>query len=263
MPYRWHSVEKETQMILTKHFVFVHLPKTGGTFVAHVLGEHAPPEWNLQVFYFPEATPPFPKRESMIRRLYKGSAELPQRVAELPSEGSIDEIIGKTNTHPFVRDIPPPHSHLPVFSFVRNPWDWYVSWYFFSKKHGKNAFFNEVSDFGQRDFKHTLLHAFNLDFLRNSGVGGYTLFVMHALDGDLDEHRIGRFENLRADLMRILQEIADVPEVMHDAIMNDPKVNAVERSPYQEYYDDELRTLVQDRDRPLIERFGYTFKQPS
>ena len=30
-----------------------------------------------------------------------------------------------------------------------------------------------------------------------------------------------------------------------------------------EYYDDELRTLVQDRDRPLIERVGYTFKQPS
>lgn len=35
-------------MFLTRHFVFVHIPKTGGNFVREILERHAPPEWELQ-----------------------------------------------------------------------------------------------------------------------------------------------------------------------------------------------------------------------
>jgi hypothetical protein len=36
-------------MFLTRHFVFVHIPKTGGNFVHTILQDHAPPEWELQM----------------------------------------------------------------------------------------------------------------------------------------------------------------------------------------------------------------------
>ena len=35
-------------MLLTRHFVFVHVPKTGGNFVLKVLADHAPADWELQ-----------------------------------------------------------------------------------------------------------------------------------------------------------------------------------------------------------------------
>ncbi|HEB54423.1 MAG TPA: hypothetical protein ENI87_14320, partial [bacterium] len=35
-------------MFLTRHFVFVHVPKTGGNFVRKILAQHAPPDWQLQ-----------------------------------------------------------------------------------------------------------------------------------------------------------------------------------------------------------------------
>jgi hypothetical protein len=35
-------------MFLTRHFVFVHVPKTGGNFVREILENHAPEEWELQ-----------------------------------------------------------------------------------------------------------------------------------------------------------------------------------------------------------------------
>lgn len=34
-------------MILTRHFVFVHIPKTGGNFVRAVLRDHAPADWQV------------------------------------------------------------------------------------------------------------------------------------------------------------------------------------------------------------------------
>lgn len=34
-------------MILTRHFVYVHVPKTGGNFVRAVIDRNAPPEWDI------------------------------------------------------------------------------------------------------------------------------------------------------------------------------------------------------------------------
>jgi hypothetical protein len=34
-------------MILTRFFVFLHVPKTGGNFVRRVLVDHAPPDWDV------------------------------------------------------------------------------------------------------------------------------------------------------------------------------------------------------------------------
>src|SRR5689334_18614958 len=67
-------------MLVTDRFVFVHLPRSGGTFVSQVIQK-----------VFPEA--------------HEVGYHLP--LSALPAE----------------------FSHLPVLGTVRNPWDFYVSWY--------------------------------------------------------------------------------------------------------------------------------------
>lgn len=36
-------------MFLTRHFVFIHVPKTGGNFVQNILTDHAPASWELEI----------------------------------------------------------------------------------------------------------------------------------------------------------------------------------------------------------------------
>ena len=53
--------------------------------------------------------------------------------------------------------IPQEYSDLPIVGIIRNPWDWYVSWYAFNNIGGvKNPLFNIVSNGKQADFKTTI-----------------------------------------------------------------------------------------------------------
>lgn len=36
-------------VILTRHFVFIHLPKTGGTFFTRLVERHAPGDWDVRI----------------------------------------------------------------------------------------------------------------------------------------------------------------------------------------------------------------------
>jgi hypothetical protein len=68
-------------MLVTNDFVFVHIPKTGGTFIDVVLRNHL-------------------------------------AVADYQAE-----------RHAPHSSLPAKWRHLPSFCVIRNPWDWYVSWY--------------------------------------------------------------------------------------------------------------------------------------
>lgn len=48
-PRRGVAKESKTPLavILTKHFVYIHIPKTGGTFVRKIMREHAPESWEM------------------------------------------------------------------------------------------------------------------------------------------------------------------------------------------------------------------------
>lgn len=50
----------------------------------------------------------------------------------------------------------------PRIAFVRNPWSWYVSWYFFMVRQYKTALFDAVSNGGEADFETTINNLFDL-----------------------------------------------------------------------------------------------------
>ncbi len=93
-------------MIVTKHFVYIHISRTAGTFLNKLILEHVPRAQMLQY-------------------------------------------------HGHLRDLPEAFSHLPVISFVRNPWDWYVSM-FFDYRRKQQYVFEIVSDGGAVGFKETV-----------------------------------------------------------------------------------------------------------
>lgn len=229
-------------MLVTDKFVLVHLPRSGGTFVSEVIRK-----------FFPSA------REI--------GYHLPR--ALLPRE----------------------LSHLPVLGTVRNPWEFYVSWFHHqqsSKRHGPLISF--VTENWKLDFVQTTRNALNLcvsdkldvliralpeDFnyherhvsnltkdvmrkIRGTGLGLYT-FRFNEMFGPADDVYFCRVGSLRSDLMAFFETIGVASDALRSYVLGLDKKNTSEHLHYSTYYTPELAELVLVRDRPLIERFGFTF----
>ncbi|NUM44731.1 MAG: sulfotransferase family 2 domain-containing protein [Anaerolineales bacterium] len=91
-------------------FVFVHIPKTGGTFVAQVLRDLYTPGWIRPIFWR--------KVYFRLTNTFLARTGLPAPHVEL-------------DKHAPCRAIPARYASLPIVSCMRNPFDWYVSNYRF------------------------------------------------------------------------------------------------------------------------------------
>lgn len=234
-------------MIVTDKFVFVHLPRTGGTFITDVINT-----------FFPSA------REI--------GYHLPRTL------------------------LPTQYAHLPILGAVRNPWAFYVSWFFHVWPRDANTpLISWITEAGKNGFIESTRNALNLgvdikrlDSLiellpdhvdyntrnipnitkeamrkaRGSGMGYYTFRFNHFF-GCADDVFICKTETLRSDLLNFFETIGVLTEQLRDYVQNSEKLNTAEHHHYSGYYTPDLADLVAIRDRPLIERFGYRFEQGS
>ena len=118
------------------------------------------------------------------------------------------------------------------FTFVRNPWSWFVSDWKYFRKNCENFNFNLKQSlkirFPWREHNHTQIEfAKNCDF-------------------------IGRFENLQEDFNIICDKIGIPRQQL-------PHKNKSKHKHYTEYYDDETRQIVAEKYAKDIEYFGYKF----
>lgn len=197
-------------MLIHERFVFIHMPKTAGVFLASALRRELPRE----------------SLESPDARPHAGWDEIPEHVRDRPALG-----------------------------YVRNPWDWYVSWYHFLRDGGaENPAFRRFSADGANDFATTVRNA-----CRD---GLYMNRFLRLFGGGLDSERltVGRFEALLDDLEAFLERVdVDLSAGGMARIRRGERLNFSRHRPYREYYDDGLRDLVGDSCRALIDRFGYRF----
>jgi len=229
-------------MIVTDRFVFLHLHKSGGSFVNRFLLESIPSA--RQVGY-----------------------HLPR--SHIPQEAR----------------------QLPILGTVRNPWDYYVSWYSFQQAMAApNALFAIASEERRLGFAGTLRNLMRLGEdaqlldawaarlpldlpnrginlsresvmpLRNSDMGFYS-FLYRRMYGDLSRTTLLEMERLRDGLLPFLESVgAPITPAMQAWLRDTPPVNTSVHDRYQAYYDDSLRQLVADKDADIIQRHGFVFE---
>lgn len=229
-------------MIVTPRCVFLHLHKSGGTFVNAGLMRHVPGAQQIG-YHLPRSS-------------------LPLQFAS-----------------------------LPMLGLVRNPWSYYVSWYSFQRSRPRpNALFQIMSDGGRLDFNATArnllslgrdaalldrviaslptaysnqglnLPGFALEPIRDSGMGFYSFLYRHLYGPDLDAVRVGRMEQLRVELPRMLEEVGQaIGASLREYIEAAPALNRSEHGAHAEYYDAASMTLVAERDQLVISRHEYDF----
>lgn len=196
------------------------------------------------------------------------------------------------------RMVPQEFSNLPVVGLVRNPWSWYVSWYFFNRRPNiRNSLFTIVSEGGHADFETAVRNLINLGSdeessrqqrdalirilpdtldgnrgvgltkhdirdLGESGLGYYSWLFDRMLGIEPDVNTlIGRFENLQHDFLQIMRQLRVAEtDALAWAMDYGKRKNTSRHSHYSHYYDHELQQLVASKERPLIERFDYRFE---
>jgi hypothetical protein len=214
-------------VLITPDFVFLHMPKTGGGTVTHVV-----------------------------------KAALPKGTVRAGPGGF---------RHPGRSCIPETAEHLPVLCFVRNPWDWYVSWYWFSRRANRptalwRSVFGDDPDFPSfirrvcaGDLEHDRPE---IARLLRAGTDFYTARFRALVGDDLDYPQLtcARFERLNVDLEEFLRgAAAPIPDDFGNLFQSTPVVHPGSRGPYQEYYDDETREVVARACFLFTDRFGYRF----
>lgn len=232
-------------MIVTDKFIFIHLPRTGGTFVSEVI-------WK----FFPSA------REV--------GHHLPREL------------------------LPRVYSHLPILGTVRNPWEFYVSlihyawpktaasilvsWMSDNRTLGFSGSVRNLLNLGvddarldaliallpdQVDYSKTTIPNVSKDTMRKvrgTGVGYYT-FRFNQMIGNADDVFLCQLDTLKQDLIVFFEGIGAATEELRDYVLGSGKKNPSEHRHYSTYYSPELAELVSLRERQLIDRFGYVFKQ--
>jgi hypothetical protein len=235
-------------MLVTDKFVFLHLPRAGGTFVYDVVTKFFPSAHEIG-YHFPRTL--------------------------LPRE----------------------YCHLPLLGTVRNPWEFYVSWYHYHQSSetyspSKNVLFCCVSEDRKLDFVETIYNALDLGVdekkldslmqslperfehqkrkvpnltkdlmcnIRGSGLGLYS-FRFNEMFGRADDVFFCRVETLRKDLMSFFDRIGVATDDLQRHVFGLEKKNSSDHRHYSTYYTRELAQLVLMRDSHLIQRFGFTFE---
>ena len=161
-----------------------------------------------------------------------------------PAHMTQSEIIRK---HGADKDI----SNYYKFSFVRNPWDRFVSLYFYcmtgSTMMQKNKNAKPVLDF--KSFCEIVGSGFYIgnSYVWNTHYQPQTNFI------DLpDIDFVGRFENIQHDFDIVCDKIGFKQKQL-------PHTNKSKHKHYTKYYDDETREIVAEKYAKDIEAFGYEF----
>jgi len=103
---------------------------------------------------------------------------------------------------------------------------------------------------------------FALAPIRGSGMGFYSFLFRYMYTRPGIEPVIGRCENLRAELLAFLERVgAPVSDEMREFIETAAPRNTSAHGDWHEYYDRELAELVAERDASVVDRFGYRFAE--
>lgn len=210
---------------LGRGYVFVHIPKTGGTALALALESRAMRD-DIMLGDTPKAL----KR----RRLLRG-VQARGRLWKHSTLADIDGLVA-----PEVMD------GLFAFTLIRNPWDRAVSYYHWLRD---QRFDHPVVALAQHlDFGGFVMNAMIMGSLRTHPVGRY----MRRADGREQCDAYIRIERFDEDAARLIAHLGFE--------LNLPQTNQSDRArDYRSYYTENSAAAIADCCAEDIARFGYAF----
>ncbi|HEX9443744.1 MAG TPA: hypothetical protein VGA73_06470 [Candidatus Binatia bacterium] len=235
-------------MLVTDQFVFLHLPRAGGTFVYEVVRKFFPSAREIG-YHFP-------------REL------LPGEYSHLPILGTVRspwEFYVSWFHHHYSSDRYSPLKNvlfcsvsedrkLDFVQTIRNALDLGVS---DDQLDALIRALPENFDYQKRNIPNLTKDVMRK--IRGTGLGLYT-FRFNQMFGQADDISFCRVESLRGDLIAFFEKIGAASDALRSYVLGGDKQNSSEHVHYSTYYKPELAELVSIRDRQLVERFGFTFE---
>ena len=247
-------------MIATDKFVFIHMFRTGGTFINELVGEHM---CKLAGY----------KNEDVHMNCDYVAYHLPKSL------------------------MPDKYEQLPIIGFIRNPWDWYISIYYHflnyigdhncslgkildsqvyefnktikillspkSKEEKVQILNNFPKNVAWNDVRENIRRKYISQYLNND-LGFFTWYFEYMYGKDLDNIYFCKTENLREDFINTLVEInCSITNEAHKHILEAPVLHSFKPKEINRFniYDDELKELIYTKDRKYIEYFNYSFAE--
>lgn len=132
------------------------------------------------------------------------------------------------------------------FTFVRNPWDWLVSNYFYCK--GKHA------PYKRKQYSHMPENISLEDWLYwyAENIKGTQKEMIVDSSGSIGVDFVGKLENYQSDFNRICDRL----KISRTKL---PHVNQTKHKNYTKYYNNDTRKMVAEKYAKDIECFGYKF----
>lgn len=229
-------------MIVTPRFVFLHLHKSGGTFVNTALVRFVPGARQIG-YHLPRCM-------------------IPARFASLPLLGLVRSPWSYyVSWYSFQRSRPRPNALFQTLS-----------------SGGALGFQATLRNLLNLDRNEDLLErvlaalpatythqGLNLPSpalapIRGSGLGLYSFLYRYLYGPEVAAVKIARMEYLRIEVPQLLESAGEpMTPALRDYIDTAPALNTSEHEPHRQLYDDELAQLVAERDAFVIERHGYAF----
>lgn len=199
------------------------------------------------------------ERNLLFVHLPKTAGGSVSRVLRLEADAVVHGVRNMSTAVPCVeqlqKQVDRPLSSFRTVTCVRDPWDWTVSgWLHVTRNMPAYDRPPEFRDFVLGAWRGATSTQYPQKFTNPDAYVRYhtqiTQWEHLCLGGSFIEvDAVCRFESLERD-------VSDAFGI--DATL--PHVNKSERAPYAAYYDDETRQIVADRNRPLIDRFGFRFE---
>jgi hypothetical protein len=104
------------------------------------------------------------------------------------------------------------------------------------------------------------LPGFALEPIRNTRLGFYTYLYRYLYSGGAKPAIVGRLEELRDEFLPMLESVGQsISDEMRVFVDKESPRNTSEHTQYTDYYSPALRDLVAERDAEVIARHGYRF----